>query len=235
MRHQKLPHPQRCQNRSPLLHQRRQQAQKPDHPFLPRRTHPDRRRRRTGQRHHRLRLPHLLRLQGRPLHPRPELQPQIRRPPHPLLPRRQLHRLLLRNPEQPGLPRPRTAPQQFLSGRLPGPGPEQHGRWRHHRLQPQQPRQRQRNPGRPRLLARPVHLRQALLPLRLLHPALQGGLPSRAEYPPALLPAQQQRLPRPVGSHSRLLVALQHVRPHPQLLEIRRPRQTPEQDSEHRI
>ena len=62
-------------------------------------------------------LPHLLRLQGRALRHGQQHQPQVRGAADPLVPGRQLHRLLLRNAEQPDLPGPRAAPQQLVPDR----------------------------------------------------------------------------------------------------------------------
>ena len=61
------------------------------------------------------------------------------------------------------------------------------------RLQPQQPRQRRRDPGRARLLAGAVRHAQAQLPLRLVHAAGQGRLPGRAGRPAAVRPGQPRR------------------------------------------
>ena len=57
-----------------MLHQGRQQAQEPHDQLHGRGADADRRGRRAGQRHRRLRLPHLLRLQGRPLRHGQQLQ-----------------------------------------------------------------------------------------------------------------------------------------------------------------
>ena len=63
----------------------------------------------------------------------------------------------------------------------------------------------------------------------------KGDYPAELDIPPALRPGQRRRRARPAGGDAGLLVALQHVRPGPQYLEIPVPRHAEDEDPARRV